>query len=273
MSLFDLTGKVVAVTGATKGIGLGIARAVADQGAQVIISSRNQAACDEVAASFNKEHGREAALGLACSLDDRAQIQTFIDKAPTLFGGLDALICNAAILPYIGPSAQTPPDLFDRILVGNIHNNFLLCQGLRPAIARRGGGSIVMVTSIAAHTASPFVLAYGAAKAGVLHMALCLADEMAPDNIRVNCVSPGLIRSFSSTDTLGDEGLAAAGARMPLRRVGEAKDIAGAVVYLISEAGEYVSGESILVDGGAARLSTPNEPSSMGDLPAGKSYD
>ncbi|CAN7646734.1 glucose 1-dehydrogenase [Phenylobacterium sp. LjRoot219] len=275
MSLFDLSGKVAAITGATKGIGLGLAQEMAAQGAKVVISSRDGAACDEVAADLNTRYGRAEiiAKGLACDLDDLQQVEAFAAEAPKQFGALDILVCNAAILPFVGPSAQTPPDLFDRILTRNIHHNFRLCQGVRPAIAARGGGSIVLIGSEAGLTASPLALAYGVAKAGVAHMALCLADEMAGEKIRVNCVAPGLIRSHSSTQALGADRLDAAAQRMPLHRVGEPRDIAGAVIYLASRAGSHVTGQTILVDGGRSSLTQRRHESGLDQIESGKTYN
>ena len=275
MSLFDLSGKVAVITGATKGIGLGIAEEMAAQGARVVVSSRDAALCDKVAGELNGRFGKgqEIARGLACDIDSLQAVEAFARDAPGVWGGVDILVCNAAILPYIGPSAQTPPELFDRLLTRNIHHNFRLCQGLRGTMQARGGGSMVLIGSEAGHAASPLVLAYAVAKAGVAHLARCLADEMAQDRIRVNCVAPGLVRSASSTDTLGDAGLAAAAAIMPLMRVGEPRDIAGAVIYLASEAGSHVTGETIIVDGGRSRLSPRNGVSSLASVEPGKTYN
>ena len=260
MSLFDLGGKVAVVTGATKGIGLGIARELVRHGASVVVSSRDQALCDQVAQAFNTEFGRGGvvARGAACDIDSLDDIERFAATAREAFGGVDILVCNAAALPFIGPSADTPPEAFERVLSTNIHHNFRLCQALRGSMAVRGGGSIVLIGSQAGHAPSPSVLAYGVAKAGVAHMALSLADEMAAENIRVNCVAPGLIRSFSSQPLWRDAAtLRSVAQAIPLGRIGEPEDIAGAVIFLVSAAGAFVTGETILVDGGRNRLSPP----------------
>ena len=272
MSLFDLTGKVAVVTGATKGIGRGIAQELVIQGANVVVSSRSQGQCDAVASEINHDLGAEVAKGLACDLADLDSVLEFNKRAPALWGGVDILICNAAILPYIGPSADTPAELFDRILIGNIHHNFRLCQGLRGELKKRGGGSIVIIGSTSGHISTPIVLAYAAAKAGVAHMALCLADEMAGDRIRVNCVSPGTIRSYSSQKSFGAIGLVDAARRTPLGRIGEPRDVAGTVIFLVSEAGSHVTGASIIVDGGSARLSAHGEQDLLEPV-AGRSCD
>lgn len=274
MSLFDLEGKVAVITGSTKGIGLSIAEEMAAQGARIVVSSRDQAACDATAQDLNARFGRgeTIAKGVACDIDSLQQVESFAGVAQEQFGGMDILVCNAAILPFIGRSADTPPELFDRILTRNIHHNFRLCQSVRPSMAARGGGSIVLIGSEAGLTSSPMVLAYAAAKAGVVHMALCLADEMAGEKIRVNCVAPGLIRSHSSVDTFGEERFEAAAQRMPMHRVGEPQDIAGAVVYLASRAGSHVTGQTILVDGGRGSLA-PRGQSGLNSVQSGKTHN
>jgi NAD(P)-dependent dehydrogenase (short-subunit alcohol dehydrogenase family) len=259
-SLFDLTGEVAVVTGATKGIGRGVVQQLAAHGARVVVSSRNQAEAEAVAAELNAEFGAGEiiAKGAACDLDKLNDIEQFAMFSREAFGRIDILVCNAAALAFIGPASSTPPDVFERLLNTNIHHNFRLCEALRGDIASRGGGAIVLIGSLAGHSASPNLLAYGVAKAGVAHMARCLADEMAGENIRVNCVAPGLIRSFSSRPLWRNEQmLKASEAGIPLRRIGEPDDVAGAVVFLASRAGSYVTGETILVDGGRTRLSPP----------------
>jgi len=260
MSLFDLTGKIAVVTGATKGIGLGIATQLAAHGARVVVSSRTQADCDALASELNARFGAggDIAKGAVCNLDKLEDIDALAKTARAAFGGVDILVCNAAALAFIGPAPATPPDVFQRLLNTNIHHNFRLCEALRGDIAARGGGSIVLIGSMAGHSASANILAYGVAKAGVAHMARCLADEMAAQNIRVNCVAPGLIRSHASTPVWSNETVldTIVGA-IPLQRIGEPEDIAGAVIFLASAAGSYVTGETIIVDGGRTMLSPP----------------
>ncbi|MET0183343.1 MAG: SDR family oxidoreductase [Caulobacterales bacterium] len=261
MTLFDLTGKVAVITGATKGIGLGIAKQMAAHGAKLVISAREAALCESVAAELNDTYGggKVIAKGQACDLmklEDIARLQEFSRGA---FGGVDIVVANASMLStYHGPSEGIPPELFDTMLSTNVHHNFRLCSGFRGDLAKRGGGAMILIGSLAGHSASPNLLAYAVSKAGVSHVARCLADEMAADNIRVNCVAPGLIRSFSSQRLMENEkALARVSAGIPLKRPGEAEEVAGAVIFLASAAGAYVTGETILVDGGRANLSPP----------------
>jgi NAD(P)-dependent dehydrogenase (short-subunit alcohol dehydrogenase family) len=271
MSLFDLTGKVAAITGSTKGIGLGIAREMAAAGAKVIVSSRHAELCDEVAGQLNAEFGKGEVIakGLPCDLTSIESVERFAAEAPTLFGGLDILVSNAAVLSWAGDPAETPPEVFEQQLTSNIHHNFRLCMGLRGAIAARGGGSIVLIGSAAGANANPIILSYSVAKAGVSHLAWNLAELMAPERIRVNCVSPGLVRSWSSTKALGEAGLEAGGKMIPLGRPGEPEDIAGAVIFLSSRAGAYVTGETILVDGGRSKLTVGTDALTQ-SLPPGE---
>ncbi len=268
MSLFDLSGKIAVVTGGTKGIGRGVVERLAEHGARVIASSRDQVACDAVAAELNERYGsgQEIAASIACDIDSLEQIDHLATASAERWGGIDILVGNAAILPYMGQSADTPPELFDRILTSNQHHNFRLCQAVRGSMAQRGGGRIVLIGSASGHMPSPTVLAYAVAKAGLAHLARCLADEFAADRITVNCVAPGLIRSFSSKPLWEDEAvLGAVTASIPLGRIGEPDDIAGAVIFLASAAGGYVSGATIPVDGGRTTLSPPNQGASVTD--------
>src|ERR1700677_2067286 len=144
MSLFDLTGKVALVTGATKGIGLGVAQQRAAFGAKVVVSSRDAAQCEKVAEGLSRAYGSGAniAAGVPCAIGKRDEILQLAGAAEAAFGGIVLLVCNAAVLPFIGSSVDTPQEQFDRILIDNIHNNFRLCHAIRPGMAQRGGGKI-----------------------------------------------------------------------------------------------------------------------------------
>ena len=272
-SPFDLTGKVAVVTGATKGIGLGIARALARQGARVVLSSRQATECQQVAKALDNEfaQGEVIAKGVACDIDRLADIERLAAAGRDAFGGVDILVCNAAAMSFIGPSADTPLDVFERLLSTNIHHNFRLCAAFRPEIARRGGGSIILIGSMSGQSPSPNMLAYGVAKAGVSHMALSLADEMAGEKIRVNCIAPGLVRTHASQALWRNAAaVESVSASIPLQRIGEPEDIGGAVVFLVSAAGSYVTGQTLLVDGGWTCLSarTPASAANPVDLVA-----
>ncbi|MBV9995853.1 MAG: SDR family oxidoreductase [Caulobacteraceae bacterium] len=276
MGLFDLSGKVAVVTGATKGIGFGVARQLAAHGARVVVASRSQSQCDAIAAEIERDCAAAPGMvrGVACDIDKLPDIGALARRSLELFGGVDILVCNAAILPFIGPSEQTPPELFDRILTTNVHHNFRLCQAFRRSMAERGGGSIILIGSTAGHTASPSIMAYSLAKAGLAHMARNLGDDLAAERIRVNCVAPGFVRSYSSQPIVDNpQAVKAIADGVPLGRIGEPDDIAGAVVFLASAAGAYVTGNTILVDGGATMLSSPQLRRGIPGVEAGTSYN
>jgi len=249
MSLFNLAGKVALITGSTKGIGLAIARRMAEAGARVVISSRNQNVCDEVAAQINSEGG--VAVAIACNINYKEQLRQLVDKTREHFGGIDVLVCNAALNPYYGPSQDIPDEAFDKIMNANIGSAHRLCQLVLPGMALSGGGSVIIVSSIAGLKGTAVLGAYGISKAADMQLARNLAVEWGPENIRVNCIAPGLVRTdFARALWENPETYAATVARYPLRRIGEPDEIAGAAIYLASAAGSFMTGQTLVVDGG-----------------------
>lgn len=249
MGLFDLTGKSALITGSTRGIGLAIARRMAEAGARVVISSRNQQACDEVAAQINAEGG--SAIAVACNINDRAQLEGLVKKTSEHFAAIDILVCNAALNPHYGPSQQIPDEAFDKIMNANIGSAHRLCQLVIPGMAERGGGAVVIVSSIAGLKGSRMLGAYGISKAADMQLARNLAVEWGPNNVRVNCIAPGLVRTdFARALWENPETYAATVAQYPLRRIGEPDEIAGAAIYLASAAGSFTTGQTLVVDGG-----------------------
>lgn len=249
MSLFNLTGKVALITGSTKGIGLAIARRMAQVGAQVVISSRSQQSCDEVADLINAEGG--VAVAIACNINYKEQLRLLVEKTTAHFGGIDILVCNAALNPYYGSSQDIPDEAFDKIMNANIGSAHRLCQLVLPGMAARGGGAVIIVSSIAGLKGSTVLGAYGISKAADMQMARNLAVEWGPKNIRVNCIAPGLIRTdFARALWENPETYAATVAKYPLRRIGEPDEIAGAAIFLAAEAGSFTTGQTLVIDGG-----------------------
>jgi len=249
VSLFNLTGKVALITGSTKGIGLAIARRMAQAGARVVISSRNQDICDEVAASINAEGG--VAVAIACNINYKEQLRQLVDKTVEQLGAIDILVCNAALNPHYGSSQNIPDEAFDKIMNANIGSAHRLCQMVLPAMAEKGGGAVIIVSSIAGLKGTPVLGAYGISKAADMQMARNLAVEWGPKNIRVNCIAPGLVRTdFARALWENPETYAATVAKYPLRRIGEPDEIAGAAIYLASDAGSFTTGQTLVVDGG-----------------------
>ena len=250
-TLFDLTGKVAVITGSTRGIGRAIAEELARHGARVVISSRKQDACNAVAAELNAEFGAGVATPIAASLSDKAQLAAMMAQTRAVLGPIDILICNAASNPYYGPMEGISDDQFSKILHNNIIANHWLVQMALPDMRAQNDGAIVIISSIGGLKGSTTIGAYNVSKAADFQLARNYAVEYGPHNIRVNCIAPGLIRT-DFAKALWDNPAAeeAFNKRHPMRRMGVARDIAGAAVFLSSPAAAYVNGQQIVVDGG-----------------------
>ena len=252
MNLFDLSGQVAVVTGSSRGIGRAIAERLAEHGAHVVISSRKQDACDEVAAAINARHGAGRALAVAASISSKDALQAMIDRARSTFGRIDVLVCNAASNPYYGAQAGISDEQFRKILDNNIVSNHWLVQMCAPEMLERKAGSIVIVSSIGGLRGSTTIGAYCISKAADMQLARSLAHEFGPSGVRVNCIAPGLIKTdFARALWENPQTLERATKPVPLRRIGEADEIAGAAVYLASNASSFMTGQTLVVDGGA----------------------
>ena len=250
-NLFDLTGKVAIVTGSSRGIGKASAEALAAHGAKVVISSRKQDACDEVAAAINAEHGDGTAIAIAASISDKAALERLVVETRAAFGRIDILVCNAASNPYYGPLAGIEDDQFRKILDNNVLSNHWLIQQVAPEMRERKDGAIIIVSSIGGLRGSPVIGAYNVSKAADFQLARNYAVEYGPDNVRVNCIAPGLIRTdFARALWEDPEREKQTNRSTPLRRIGEPHEIAGAVVYLASPAAAFMTGQAMVIDGG-----------------------
>lgn len=252
MSLFNLAGKTAIVTGSSRGIGRAIAEAMAGEGANVVISSRKQEACEEVAAAINAEHGAGRALACAANISSKEALRHLVDTAAGTFGRIDILVCNAASNPYYGPMGGIADDQFRKILENNVIANHWLIQMAAPGMIARRDGAIIIISSIGGLTASTTIGAYNVSKAADFALARNLAAEFGPHNVRVNCIAPGLVKTeFARALWDNPETLERINRATPLGRIGEPEDIAGAAVYLASRAGAWTTGQTIIVDGGA----------------------
>jgi NAD(P)-dependent dehydrogenase (short-subunit alcohol dehydrogenase family) len=250
--LFDLTGKVAIVTGSSRGIGLAIAAALAEHGCKVVISSRKQDACEEVAQAINAQHGDERAIAIAASISDKDALQNLVDETRREFGRIDVLVCNAASNPYYGPMAGITDDQFRKILDNNVIANHWLISMAAPEMLERGEGSIIIVSSIGGLTSSTMIGAYNISKAADFQLARNLAAEFGPRGVRVNCIAPGLVKTdFARALWENPDTLKAVTKTTPLRRIGEPHEIAGAAVYLASPASTFMTGQAMIVDGGS----------------------
>ncbi len=252
MDLFDLTGKVAIVTGSSRGIGRAIAEAYADAGARVVISSRKQDACDAVAAAINAKHGAERAVAIAASLSDKAALEAMVAETRRRFGKIDLLVCNAASNPHYGSLATITDDQFRKIFDNNVLANHWLIAMVAPEMIARADGAIIIVSSIGGMVGSATIGAYNVSKAADFQLVRNLAVEFGPHNVRINAIAPGVIRTDFARKLWEDPEAEAALQRVtPLGRIGEPEEIAGTAVFLASKAGAYVTGQGIVVDGGA----------------------
>ncbi len=249
--MFQLNGKVALVTGASKGIGEAMAYALARFGANVVVSSRKQDAVDAVADSFRTD-GLEA-TGIAANMGNIEDIQSLVDKTIKVYGGLDIIISNAATNPVFGPLQNTDERAFDKVIDVNLKGPFELCKKAYPIMKQRGGGSIIHISSIGGLTPEAGIGIYSVSKAAIINMTKAMAQDWGSDNIRVNAICPGLIKTKFSKALWNDENTLDRFVKaIPLRRIGEPDDIAGLAIYLASAASAYCTGGIYMVDGGYA---------------------
>ncbi len=250
-SLFDLQGKVAVITGSSRGIGRAIAERMAQHGARVVISSRKAGPCEDVAKAINAEYGEGRAIAVPASISSKEDLRNLVDETMQAFGRIDVLVCNAASNPYYGPLAGISDDQFRKILDNNVIANHWLISMAAPQMIERKDGAIVIVSSIGGLHGSDIIGAYNISKAADFQLARNLAVEFGPHNVRVNCIAPGLIKTdFAKALWDNPANLEKIQGSTPLRRIGQPDEIAGVAVMLASAAGSFITGQSIIVDGG-----------------------
>ncbi len=248
--LFDLKGQVVIVTGASRGIGQAIAEAMATQGAKVAVSSRKIDACELVVDRIKQSGGD--AIAVECNVSNRTALQSLVDQVMSYWGQIDVVVCNAAVNPYFGQLHEIDDAAYDKTMRTNVQNNLALFAMVAPQMASRGGGSVTIISSIAGLKATPKLGAYALSKAADMQLARSLAVEWGRSNVRVNCIAPGLVRTEMARVLWDDpEKLARAENAYPLGRIGDPIDIAGTAVFLAAPAGRFITGQTLVVDGGA----------------------
>src|SRR5258708_2084654 len=251
---FDLTGKVAVVTGSSRGIGRASAELLARLRARGGISSRQAEARETVAEGIRKEGGD--AHMIPCKISRREEVEALIKGTEKHYGRIDILVCNAAVNPYYGPLLDIADEAFDKIMASNVKSNIWLCSLAIPAMAERGKGSVVIISSIGGLRGSTVIGAYGISKAADFALCRSLAGEWGPQGVRVNCVAPGLVKTDFARALWEDaERLKRRCATTPLRRIGQPDEIAGAVAYLASDASTFMTGQTIVVDGGVTTAS------------------
>ncbi|XP_059148915.1 dehydrogenase/reductase SDR family member 4-like [Physella acuta] len=245
-----LAGKVAIVTASTEGIGFAIARRLGQDGAKVMISSRKQQNVEKALAALRKENLNVE--GMVCHVGKKEDRQRLFKETVSKYGGIDILVSNAAVSTYFGPTLLTPEESFDKMFDINVKSSFMLCQEAVPEMVKRGSGSIVLITSIAGYVPFELIGVYSITKTALLGIVKALSPELAKQNIRINGLAPGIIKTkFSSALTSNESAKMQAEINIPMGRLGEPEDCSGAVSFLVSDDSKFMTGETIVVAGGA----------------------
>jgi NAD(P)-dependent dehydrogenase (short-subunit alcohol dehydrogenase family) len=246
---FRLDGKVAIITGSSRGIGRAIAECMAEMGAKVVVSSRKAEACEEVAAAIRAKGGEAEVI--PCNISRKPEVEALVAGTVKRFGQVDILVCNAAVNPVYGPMSAVTDEAFDKIMGSNVKSNIWLTNLVIPGMAERGGGAIVIISSIGGLRGSEVIGTYCISKAADFALARNLAMEWGPKNVRVNCVAPGLVKTdFARALWEDTENRTKREAQTPLRRIGEPEEIGPVAAFLASPAASYITGQIVVADGG-----------------------
>ena len=246
---FDLTGQVAVITGSSRGIGRSIAENMAAMGAKVVVSSRKPEACEEVAAGIRKAGGE--ATVIAANISRKDEVEALVAKTVEKYGRLDCMVSNAAVSPYFGPMTGLEDDAFDKLMNNNVRSSLWLAKLSKPHMEKVGGGTIIIISSIGGIRAGGNLGGYGVSKAADFGLARALATEWGVNNIRINCIAPGLVKTdFAKALWEDDTRRKRTEAGTPLRRLGEPDDIGGVAAFLASKAAAFITGQIIVADGG-----------------------
>ena len=250
-TLFDLTGKVALLTGASKGMGKAMAEGLAEHGAKVVVSSRKLDQCEETAAEINAKCGEGSAVAIACNIGYKEQLQALVDETHEKLGKIDILIANAGVNPYYGSILDIPDEAYNKIMESNVRSNLWLSKMVAPDMIEAGSGSIAITASTGAFGASEVLGTYNISKLADIALVRNLALELGPKGIRVNAICPGLVKTdFAKALWDNPEAAERANNETPMRRLGEADDFKGIAVYLASAASSWVTGQAMTVCGG-----------------------
>jgi len=249
--MFDLTGKVALLTGASKGMGLAMATGLAQQGATVVISARKQDQLDAAAAGINAL-GKGRAIAIACNIGHKDQLQSLVDQTHAQAGPIDIVVGNAGVNPYYGATSKIPDDAYQRTMNANVLSNLWLAQMVVPDMVAKGAGSMMFTSSIGAFKPSVMLGTYGMSKLALIGLVRNLAAEFGPSGVRFNAICPGLVKTDFARELWDNpEVEARIKNEIPLRRLGEPDDFAGLAVYLASDASRYMTGQALTVCGGS----------------------
>jgi len=252
MSLFDLSGKVALLTGASKGMGQAMATALAAHGATVVISARKQDRLEAAAAEINAEVGADRAIPVACNVGHKDQLQALVETARAKAGPIDIVVGNAGVNPYYGPTSEIPDDAYEKTMAANVQSNLWLAQMTVPDMVDKGAGSMMFTSSIGAFKPSEMLGTYGMSKLALIGLVRNLAAEFGPKGVRFNAICPGLVRTEFARELWDNPQVAERIMNdIPLRRLGEPEDFKGLAVFLASDASRYMTGQALTVCGGS----------------------
>lgn len=252
MGIFDLTGRVALLTGASKGMGLEMAKGLAMQGAKVVISARKLDTLEGAADEINRAVGADCAIPIACNIGHKDQLQALVDQAREQAGPIDIVVGNAGVNPYYGPTSEISDGAYEKTMTANVQSNLWLAQTAAPDMIAKGAGSMMFTSSVGAFKPSTMLGTYGMSKLALIGLVRNLAVEFGPKGVRFNAICPGLIRTDFARELWDNpEAKKRAEQDIPLRRLGEADDLAGVAVFLASDASRYMTGQALTVCGGS----------------------
>lgn len=248
-SPFDLTGKVALITGGSRGIGQAIAESYAAAGARVVVASRKQEGVDAVAAQIRAQGGEAQAI--AAHTGDDTAVAGLVERALEAYGGIDILVNNAATNPHFGPILTADMSHWDKILDVNVKGYFRMAKACAPHMQARGGGRIINMASVAGKEPQPLMGVYCVSKAAVIMLTEVLAAELADMNIQVNAIAPGFVRThFSGALWRNEQVYETVVSAIPQKRMADPGEIAGLALYMASDAARFMTGETVVIDGG-----------------------
>ena len=252
MGLFDLSGRVALLTGASKGMGLAMATGLAEQGATVVVSARKMDQLEASVEQINRVCGANRAIPVACNIGHKDQLQALVDKARADVGPIDIVVGNAGVNPYYGPTSEIPDGAYEKTMTANVKSNLWLAQMAVPDMIEKGNGSMMFTSSIGAFKPSVMLGTYGMSKLALIGLVRNLAAEFGPKGLRFNAICPGLVKTEFARELWDNPDVEKRiKNEIPLRRLGEAEDFAGLAVFLASDASRYMTGQALTVCGGS----------------------
>ncbi|MBH52984.1 MAG: short-chain dehydrogenase [Opitutaceae bacterium] len=249
--MFELTDRVALMTGSSRGMGAAMAEGLAEQGANVVISSRKIEACETTAQAINEKVGRDAAVPIACHAGRKEQLQDLVDQTHSKLGKIDILVGNAGVNPFYGTMEDIPDEAYEKTMKANVQSNLWLCRMVKPDMEEKKRGSILITASVGAFAPSTTLGTYGMSKMAVISLVRNLAAEWGPLGIRVNALCPALVKTdFAKALWSNPEAAQRVIDQTPLRRLGEAEDFKGIAAFIGSDEASWITGQALTICGG-----------------------